>query len=74
MAGMANPLAPEGCPSTTGWYVEAPGDPGEKGQAISLGFSNKCAPQPRGDLLAQRNPTCDVRYYTGGQSACHHMF
>ena len=55
-------------------YHPVAGDPGEKGQAISLGFSNKCAPQPRGDLLAQRNPTCDVRYYTGGQSACHHMF
>merc|ERR1711920_1214401 len=27
-----------------------------------------------GDLLAMRNPTCDVRAYVGGQTACHHMF
>jgi len=39
-----------------------------------IGFPNVCAPQPRTDLLAQKNPTCDVRTYVGGQSACHHMF
>lgn len=55
-------------------YTPVKGDPGERGRATKLGFSNRCAPQPRGDLLQQRNPTCDVRYYTGGQSACHHMF
>ena len=26
------------------------------------------------DTLANHNPTCDVRAYTGGQSACHHLF
>lgn len=37
-------------------------------------FPNSCAPQPRTDLLAQRNPTCDVRTYVGGQATCHHMW
>lgn len=40
----------------------------------TVGFGNKCAPQPRSDLLAMKNPTCDVRNYVGGQLACHHMF
>ena len=25
-------------------------------------------------MLVMQNPTCDVRAYVGGQSACHHMF
>jgi len=40
----------------------------------SISFGNNCAPQPRTDLLAMKNPTCDIRTYVGGQSACHHMF
>lgn len=40
----------------------------------TISFGNKCAAQPRSDLLAMKNPTCDVRTYTGGQTACHHMF
>jgi len=40
----------------------------------SVGFANNCAPQPRTDLLAQHNPTCDIRTYSGGQTACHHMW
>jgi hypothetical protein len=39
-----------------------------------VGFDNKCPPSPRGDLLDQRNPTCDIRTYSGGQSACHHLW
>ena len=35
-------------------------------------YADRCPPQPRGDLLAQKNPTCDLRYYTGGLSTCHH--
>merc|ERR1719322_744624 len=42
--------------------------------AGKITFANSCAPQPRSDLLAMQNPTCDVRAYVGGQSACHHMF
>ena len=37
-----------------------------------VGFNNLCKPQPRMDTLAQRNPTCDLRTYAGGQIACHH--
>ena len=33
---------------------------------------NRCPAQPRGDLLAQRNPTCDIRTYTGGLQTCLH--
>ena len=40
----------------------------------SVGFNNRCAPQPRVDLLAYKNPTCDVRTYVGGQLSCHHMW
>ena len=35
----------------------------------AVGFGNICAPEPRTDLLAQQNPTCDARAYTGGQTA-----
>lgn len=39
----------------------------------TVGFApNRCPPQPRGDLLAQRNPTCDLRTYVGGLATCHH--
>lgn len=31
----------------------------------TVGFGNVCAPQPASDLLAQRNPTCDIRTYVG---------
>lgn len=34
--------------------------------------AGRCAPQPREDLLAQRNPTCDIRTYVGGLLTCHH--
>jgi hypothetical protein len=43
---------------------------GENGTLGSVGFGNKCFP----DLLWQKNPTCDVRTYVGGQTACHHMW
>ena len=37
-------------------------------------FVNNCPPSPRGDLLYQKNPTCDARTYAGGQITCHHMW
>ncbi len=37
-------------------------------------FINTCPPSPRGDLLFQKNPTCDARTYMGGQITCHHMW
>merc|ERR1712227_373959 len=51
---------------------------GERGQPARVAFPNKCAPAsgplPNGDLLTQKNLTCDVRTYVGGQVACHHMW
>jgi len=47
---------------------------GERGRPSRIGFANRCDPFPRTDLLDQRNPTCDIRTYVGGQLACHHMF
>lgn len=55
-------------------YTPVAGQPGEAGQPSSVLFPNHCAPQPRTDLLAMKNPTCDVRTYAGGQTACHHMW
>jgi len=47
---------------------------GEAGFPSTIKFDNKCHPFPRTDLLEMKNPTCDIRTYTGGQIACHHMF
>ena len=41
------------------------------GEAIGFG-ADRCAPAPRESLLDSRNPTCDMRTYAGGLSACHH--
>eukprot|EP00462_Mataza_sp_D1_P024841 CAMPEP_0175128078 /NCGR_PEP_ID=MMETSP0087-20121206/4735_1 /TAXON_ID=136419 /ORGANISM="Unknown Unknown, Strain D1" /LENGTH=719 /DNA_ID=CAMNT_0016410113 /DNA_START=120 /DNA_END=2279 /DNA_ORIENTATION=+ len=37
-----------------------------------LGFPLRCDPEPRETVLANRNPTCDIRTYAGGLSTCHH--
>lgn len=55
-------------------YTPVAGDKGERGTKTELGYSNRCAPAPRGDLFWQKNPMCDVRTFTGGQTACHHMW
>jgi hypothetical protein len=48
---------------------------GEKGALGATNFGNYCPPDSlRDDLRAHLNPTCDVRSYTGGQIACHHMW
>jgi hypothetical protein len=39
-----------------------------------FGFVNYCDPEPRESVLAQRNPTCDVRAYVGGLQVCKHMW
>ena len=54
-------------------YTAVASDKSDVGSG-TVGFGNNCAPQPRTDLLAQKNPTCDVRTYVGGQTACHHMW
>jgi len=41
----------------------------------AVGFAaHKCANWPATNLINQTNPTCDIRYYRGGQWACHHMW
>ena len=43
--------------------------------AGAVGFrAGKCAGLPATSLIEQKNPTCDIRHYRGGQSACHHMW
>ena len=42
--------------------------------ATSLGFAKHCLPYPSSTMLLEKNPSCDLRAYTGGQSCCHHMF
>ena len=36
--------------------------------------AGRCPDSIRTDLLAQKNPTCDVRTYQGGLMSCHHMW
>lgn len=36
-------------------------------------FIKNCDPEPYGDLLAQKNPTCNSRQYGGGLRCCGHM-
>jgi len=36
--------------------------------------AGKCAPWPATTQIPDRNPTCDIRHYRGGQWACHHMW
>jgi len=47
---------------------------GERGVTDKVLLRNQCEPSPRSDLLDQKNPTCDIRTYEGGQTACHHMW
>jgi len=40
----------------------------------STGFHKSCRGEPTTDMLSQRNPSCDLRTYTGGMSTCLHMW
>ena len=40
----------------------------------SVGCCNHCTEEPRSDMMAMKNPTCDLRTYAGGQLSCHHMW
>jgi len=64
------PLPPFGSATGSLEYI----DPATNASLGSVGFANACAPQPRMDTLAQHNPTCDLRTYSGGQIACHHKW
>lgn len=68
----ANEPAPFGSAKGTLTYVQT-AQPEDVGSGV-IGWANKCEPRPRSDLLEMKNPTCDLRTYTGGQIACHHMF
>lgn len=35
-------------------------------------FSKICAPEPKADLLRQKNPSCFIDTYQGGLACCHH--
>jgi len=49
-------------------------DDGVHGAINGLAFDNYCAPEPTADLLKQKNPTCWIQTYAGGQSCCHHKY
>jgi hypothetical protein len=55
-------------------YIPVTGQRGERGVPGKVQLDNKCQAYPRMDLLEQKNPTCDIRTYVGGQNACHHMW
>eukprot|EP00039_Didymoeca_costata_P022118 m.3773 g.3773 ORF g.3773 m.3773 type:complete len:792 (-) comp2823_c0_seq1:19-2394(-) len=69
------PQAPEPFGLATGSLVyHATSQEGDTGEG-SVGFrKQKCPVYPQTILNEQRNPTCDIRYYQGGQWACHHMW
>ena len=43
-----------------------------EGLINGIHFSKRCAPEPVGDLLHQKNPSCFIETYQGGLSCCHH--
>lgn len=45
---------------------------GVKGTINNVPFSKDCLPEPKSDLLAQKNPTCFADTYQGGLACCHH--
>ena len=47
-------------------------DSGESSYINGIPFIKNCAKEPVGDLLKQKNPTCTIETYQGGQSCCHH--
>ena len=49
----------------------------------SVGFGKNCVGEcapgdtsctAESSLIAQKNPTCDIRYYKGGLGCCHHLY
>eukprot|EP00931_Biecheleriopsis_adriatica_P087805 TRINITY_DN62221_c0_g1_i1.p1 TRINITY_DN62221_c0_g1~~TRINITY_DN62221_c0_g1_i1.p1 ORF type:complete len:638 (-),score=78.15 TRINITY_DN62221_c0_g1_i1:87-1958(-) len=46
----------------------------DAGSGDAAYFKHKCNSWPYTSLLDQKNPTCDIRYYRGGQWACKHMW
>ena len=46
---------------------------GIKGSINGIPFNRVCRPEPFGDLVRHKNPTCLVQSYQGGLSCCHHQ-
>jgi len=47
-------------------------DTGRKGSIEGIPFNKHCLDEPFGDLVQQKNPTCWIETYQGGQECCHH--
>ena len=47
---------------------------GKIGKINGIRFQKNCMPEPRGDLVRQKNPSCNIETYQGGQSCCHHKW
>jgi len=46
---------------------------GVSGSINGVPFHKDCRPEPYGDLLQQKNPSCWVDTYQGGLQCCHHQ-
>jgi len=46
---------------------------GMHGWINNITFMKNCEPQPTSDLLALKNPTCDIQTYAGGIDCCRHQ-
>jgi len=46
---------------------------GVEGSINGIPFSKNCLPEPKSDLLVQKNPTCFADTYQGGLACCHHQ-
>ena len=40
---------------------------------VLLPFGKNCLPEPQGDLIQEKNPTCWLSTYEGGLACCHHQ-
>jgi hypothetical protein len=60
------------CEQPAAAFGHAKGNIKYKPTGEQFGFINGCSPEPRESVLADRNPTCDVRAYTGGLQVCKH--
>jgi hypothetical protein len=72
----AGPEAPKAFGRASGSlvYVPVAGQPADTGRG-AVGFgAGKCAGFPTTTNIRDKNPTCDIRYYKGGQWACHHKW
>jgi len=62
------PAQPFGKGEGTLEYMGGPANPAGE----TIGFPYRC--NPTESVMANRNPTCDIRTYEGGLSTCHHRW